>query len=301
MIDFPVSGVETYWWFPPLVAFAVSCLTSTGGLSGAFLMLPFQVSVLGFVGPGVSPTNLIYNVIGIPGGAYRYHREGRMVWPLAWAIILGTVPGMALGAVARVTLLPNPAVFKPFAGLVLAFIGVRLLRDVIRRTGAPPKPNGPGKLTFAVENARIDRHAVTYRFQDADYSVPTMKVLVLSLLVGIAGGAYGIGGGAVIAPFLVSVWGLPVYTVAGAALLSTFVGSVFGVAVYWLLDITALTGTVQAAPDWLLGAMLGIGGIAGMYVGARLQRYMPARLIKALLTLFLMFVAIRYIVEAFLH
>jgi uncharacterized membrane protein YfcA len=45
--------------------------------------LPFQVSVLGFTSPAVSPTNLVYNIFAKPGGVYRYVREGRVVWPLA--------------------------------------------------------------------------------------------------------------------------------------------------------------------------------------------------------------------------
>jgi hypothetical protein len=38
------------------------------GISGAFLILPFQMSVLGFVTPSVSATNFLYNVVGTPGG-----------------------------------------------------------------------------------------------------------------------------------------------------------------------------------------------------------------------------------------
>lgn len=294
MIEFPVSGVETYWWLPPLVAFVVSMFTATGGLSGAFLMLPFQVSVLGFAGPGVSPTNLIFNVVGIPGGAWRYYRERRMVWPLVWAITLGTLPGMAIGAVMRVMVLPDPAVFKPFAGAVLAFIGLRLLLDVFRRTKEKPPVAG----RFDVTESRLTLRSASYLFNGQQYEAATIRILLLSFIVGVAGGAYGIGGGAVIAPFLVSVFGLPVYTVAGATLLSTFFGSVFGVLFYWLLDVAGVASGVTATPDWLLGALLGAGGTAGMYIGARLQRYLPARFIKVLLTAFLMFVAIRYIAEA---
>jgi len=88
MFLFPVSNVETWWWLPALVAFAISSLTSTAGVSGAFLLLPFQVSFLGFTGPAVSPTNLVYNIIATPGGVYRYFREGRMQWPLTLAIIM---------------------------------------------------------------------------------------------------------------------------------------------------------------------------------------------------------------------
>ncbi|MBC8277306.1 MAG: sulfite exporter TauE/SafE family protein, partial [FCB group bacterium] len=35
MIEFPISGVETYWWLPLIVAFVVSVFASIGGLSGA--------------------------------------------------------------------------------------------------------------------------------------------------------------------------------------------------------------------------------------------------------------------------
>lgn len=48
---FPVSGVEASPWIPPVVAFVVSFFTSMGGVSGAFLLLPFQVSFLHFTSP----------------------------------------------------------------------------------------------------------------------------------------------------------------------------------------------------------------------------------------------------------
>ena len=79
-MHFAVSGVDVNPFLPPLVAFVVSFFTSMGGVSGAFLLLPFQVSVLGFTSPAVSPTNLIFNIVAIPSGVYRYIREGRMAW-----------------------------------------------------------------------------------------------------------------------------------------------------------------------------------------------------------------------------
>ena len=101
-MTFPVSGVETAIWIPPLVGLTISFFTSMGGISGAFLILPFQVSVLGFTSPAVSPTNLVFNIVGIPSAVYRYFREGRMNWPLAWNIIAGTFPGLFLGMIIRI-------------------------------------------------------------------------------------------------------------------------------------------------------------------------------------------------------
>jgi hypothetical protein len=41
-VHFPISGVDSFVLFPPLVAFM-------GGVSGAFLLLPYQMSVLGYL------------------------------------------------------------------------------------------------------------------------------------------------------------------------------------------------------------------------------------------------------------
>ena len=40
---FPVSGVETSLLIPPLVAFVISFFASMAGITGAFLILPFQL------------------------------------------------------------------------------------------------------------------------------------------------------------------------------------------------------------------------------------------------------------------
>jgi uncharacterized membrane protein YfcA len=134
-MHFPVAGIDVAPWVPPLVAFGVSFCTSMGGVSGAFLLLPFQMTVLGYTAPSVSATNHLFNVVAIPSGVWRYVREGRMVWPLTLVVIAGTLPGVLIGAVVRVVWLPDPTNFKLFAGLVLLYIGLRLLRDLLSRKG----------------------------------------------------------------------------------------------------------------------------------------------------------------------
>ncbi|MBW2060256.1 MAG: sulfite exporter TauE/SafE family protein [Deltaproteobacteria bacterium] len=320
---FPVSGVEVAPWIPPLVAFVVSFFTSMGGVSGAFLLLPFQVSVLGFSSPAVSPTNLIFNIIAIPSGVYRYIKEGRMAWPLTWVVIVGTLPGMFIGVVIRIKYLPDPKSFKMFAGFVLLFIGFRLFYDLIRRkdkarteakaleerfnrrirearvrnesrlaSGLPPEA--------MVKTIRFSLTRIVYQFYGETFGFPTYGIFILSFLVGIVGGVYGIGGGAIIAPFFVAIFGLPIYTIAGATLAGTFITSIFGVIFYQLIAPFYATAGLAVAPDWMLGASFGVGGLAGMYCGARFQKFVPAPYIKVLLALIILFVALRYISQFFL-
>jgi len=295
MVHFPISGVEVNPLVPLLVAFAVSALTAPAGVSGAFLLLPFQVSVLGFTSPAVSPTNLVYNILATPGGVYRYVREGRVVWPLAWAVILGTLPGVFVGALLRVTVLSDPDAFEVFVGLVLLYFGVRLLYGVVR-----PGESGAGAASFAgtttaVRTVGVSMRLVEYEYGGKTYAFGTRGVFALSLGVGVIGGIYSIGGGSIIAPFLVTAFGLPVYTVAGATLIGTFVTSVAGVTFYELLATTGVGANAAIAPDWLLGLTLGVGGLAGTYAGARLQRYLPERLIRGVLGTLVLLLALRYI------
>lgn len=313
---FPVSGVETNPLIPFLVALVVSFFTSMGGVSGAFLLLPFQVSVLGFTSPAVSPTNLVFNVVAIPSGVYRYIREGRMAWPLTWVVIVGTLPGVFIGAFLRIQYLPNPKAFKLFAGCVLLYIGARLIYDLWRpRPGLKTLEAKFNERVAALKEASQKRMAsglppeavvrtlkftptrIAYEFYGETFEFSTWGIFALSFIVGIVGGTYGIGGGAIVAPFFVAVFGLPVYTVAGAALMGTFITSVAGVLFYML--IAPWYPQQAIAPDWLLGLLFGLGGMAGMYLGARTQKFVPAKIIKMILAAILLYLSGSYIIGFF--
>ncbi len=303
---FPLSGVTIDPWIPPLVAFVISFFTSMGGISGAFLLLPFQMSFLGYTHPSVSSTNQLYNIVAIPSGVYRYCKEGRMVWPLTWAVVLGTLPGVLIGAFVRVTGLRDPRNFKLFAAVVILYIAGKMIKDLLKQQRAAHKASQGGASSKAEAAIHGDPAAtvcitqrsfkrIGYSFQGKNYDVSVAGIFLLCFIVGIIGGIYGIGGGAIIAPFLVSFFGLPVYTVAGAALMGTFVTSVAGVAFY--TAIAPLYPHLSVAPDWLLGILFGLGGMAGMYLGARCQKFVPAKAIKWMLVGIMLFAALKYVFE----
>jgi uncharacterized membrane protein YfcA len=307
-VHFPISGVEVSPLIPPLVAFAISTLVSPAGVSGAFLILPFQMSVLGFTSPAVSATNLLYNVIAIPGGVSQYMREGRMAWPIAWTTLAGTLPGIFVGAIIRVRYLPDARSAKFFVGLVLLWLGYRLLSEFFSagRTSSAQKRAIEAKFTgrlpkeAVVQTRSVSLRRVEYDFWGETFSFSPTALFALSLAVGVAGGIYGIGGGAIIAPFVVSVLHLPVYTVAGAALFGTFATSIAGVGFFEVLGLLHLSSQAPVRPDWPLGALFGIGGLAGTFVGARLQKHLPERWIRLLLGLLVMAIAASYILQFFL-
>lgn len=297
-MEFAASGVEVSPWVPFAVAFFISLFTSMGGVSGAFLLLPFQVSVLGFTSPAVSSTNHVFNVVAIPSGVARYIREGRMLWPLTWVVVAGTLPGVVIGAWVRIRLLPDPEVFKLFAGCVLLGIGAKMIHEILSsrreaRAAAAREKNGEVGGDFEVAILEVGLRRVSYTFSGRTFGFSPLTAFSVSLVVGVVGGAYGIGGGAIIAPFFVAFLGLPVHTVAGAALMGTFITSVAGVIVFQFA--APMVPELSVAPDWGLGLLFGAGGAVGIYCGARLQKRVSAISIKAMLALVVLFAAVRYL------
>ena len=277
------------------VAFFVSLVTSTAGLSGAFLLLPFQVSVLGLTSLAVTPTNHLFNVFATPSGIYRYLREGRMLWPLAVVIAIGTVPGVVLGAFARIFLLPDARSFKMFVGWVLLLLGARLFLSLKGRARQRPDE---ASASLLMRTLRFDWRRVEYEFQGIRHTISTRKLASLGVVVGVVGGTYGVGGGAIMAPLLVAVWKLPIHTTAGATLFATFLTSLVGVGFFTTAE--RVLGVPQLSPDWWLGASLGLGGLLGMYTGARLQRHLPGRAIVAMLALITTGLGLSYVIKFFL-
>jgi uncharacterized protein len=232
-------------------AFVVSVVATPAGISGAVLLLPFQVSVLGTPSPAVTPTNLLYNVVSIPGALYRYWRQHQTGGRLALILIAGTLPGVIAGSVIRVELLPGPRVFDLLVAVLLLPLGIWLAATRPARNRDPARPARPAR------------------------QIPAPVLVILACLTGCVGGIYGIGGGSILAPVLIGS-GRPASEVAPATLASTFVTSIGGVVTFTILSISA--GPV--APNWPTGIALGIGGILGGYTGARMQSRLPDTLIR---------------------
>jgi uncharacterized membrane protein YfcA len=249
------------WLLGFCFALVISAITTPAGVSGAVFLLPVQVSVLEVPSPSVSPTNLLYNVLAIPGALARFGQEHLLGARLTRLLVAGTIPGAVVGAVIRVEFLPGPDAFLVVIGCVLVPLGALL---VMRRPSDEP--------TSAL-------------------TINDTQLVALALAVGVVGGIYGIGGGSILAPLLVAT-GLSVRVVAPAALATTYLTSLVGVATYALLSIGS-GGDI--APDWVLALFLGAGGLIGGYLGASFQGRIAERGLRRVLGVLALALGIRYL------
>lgn len=266
------------------IALVISFFSSMAGVSGAFALVPVQVSWLGVTGPVVSATNHLYNLIATPGGILRYRSEGRMAWPIAFLIASGGIPGAVIGVWLRIRFLSGGSAFRVFVGIVLLVLGARLAVETLR--SGTRMAGRPSRLRCRCSYRKLE-------LEDTSFSFSAWPIVGASFVSGILGGAYGVGGGVFMAPLLVGVMHLPVYGVSGALLAGTFLTSAAGVSAFQLAGLSH--EVQQVAPDWWRGLSFGLGGLVGSYCGGLWQSRFSPRFIRGVLAAAVLAVALRYL------
>lgn len=254
--------------------FVVAVIGTPAGISGAFLLTPFQISVLHITAPTASASALLFNVLATPGGILRYRRTSGVDLRVVRLVALGSVPGVVLGAFLRIAVFDQPATFKRVVGVVLVALGAKVWADLIRPRGAARQ--SPDGVTGEPEPEREPGTEI-----HVPWGSP-VAISVVGFLAGTLGGIYGIGGGSLVAPYLVGMAGYLVHRIAGATLAATWITSVTGVVCFTVAAALWSTGA-PIAPNWWLGLGFGVGGFAGATLGAGLQRRLPERPVRALL------------------
>ncbi len=264
----------------------VALVCTPVGVSGAVLLLPAQTGLLGMAGPQVSSTNLLFNVVSTPGGLSRLARSTRPVRSDLIAVIAVAVPAAVGGALLRVTVLAGADAFRLLVAAALLPLAATLCWRFAR-----PGPATIGRQAYEPAPPAQARPRTGAGGRDG---VGTLAAL--AAVTSLVGSAVGFGGGSLLAPALVVVTPRGPHAVAPLALLATFATSVTGLVAYTVLEYVDF-GARPAAPDWTVGIAMGLGGLVGSLIGARLQPHLPERALTGLLATLVTAVALAQLVR----
>jgi uncharacterized protein len=117
---------------------------------------------------------------------------------------------------------------------------------------------------------------------------------VCGILIGVAAGMIGVGGGEFRIPVLLHVLRLPVRVAAGA-------NTIIGLAVVVLGAIRRLPQYEWREGDGAIAITMTFASIVGAWLGARMANRVPLKPLKAFVATYLALVGVWMIVEAFLH
>lgn len=207
------------------------------GGGGSILAVPLMVYIVGVSSPHVAiGTSAVAVAASALISLVGHARDRNVKWPCATVFAVAGIAGTALGAEFGKAV--NGTKLLAAFGLLMVVIALLMLRP--RRSGDRP-------------DVRLNRD-----------SAPRLLAPLAGtgFAAGALSGFFGIGGGFLIVPGLVTATSMPLLNAIGSSLVSV---AAFG-------TTTAVSYAVSGMVDWAV-ALLFIGGsVAGSFVGIRLAR-----------------------------
>jgi len=252
-------------WIAVLSGFGVGAIVGMTGVGGGSLMTPLLLSVFK-LNPAVAiGTDLWFAAITKTSGAVAHQRHGNVDYRITGLLLAGSIPA----SLATIALMHFTGITKGWASALTFSLGIALL------------------LTAVTVAYRQTWHAVGLRLErwipaERKPALTVLAGLVLGVLVSLS----SIGAGAIGATLI-----LLIYPRLEARRL-------VGTDIAHAVPLTLVAGIGHATlghVEWQLLAMLLIGSVPGIWLGAQLTKKMPDRLVRALLCLSLVTAGVKVI------
>jgi uncharacterized membrane protein YfcA len=232
-------------------------LSGVFGAGGGIVLVPLLVTLAGFDQRRAAATSLLAIVPTALAGSITYILHGQIDWFAAAAMTVGSIVGSVIGGRLLVRI-PLPWLRWLFIALLVG-VAIRMA-FVVPVRGEPLAPSVPVVLAY----------------------------VAIGLVMGLAAGLFGIGGGAIAVPALVGIMGISDLIAKGTSLL--------------VMAPTSLAGTVTHARngyvDWRAGAILGASATIAGIGGALIAFALPPRLSSVLFAILLLAMAAQLAVRA---
>lgn len=245
--------------------FAVGCIVGLTGVGGGSLMTPLLIGAFRLSPAVAIGTDLWFASLTKAGGTVAHHRQGTVNLGVVALMLSGSVPA----SLAVIAWMHASGATKWSHGTMALALGVALILTALVLMVRPAWQALGLRLEQALHGHR--RHAAT-----------VASGVVLGVLVTLS----SVGAGAIGATLIVLL-----YPRLSAA-------RVVGTDIAHAVPLTLVAGIGHASlghVDWtLLGALL-IGSLPGIWLGARLARSLPERVVRAALCVSLVTAGVKVI------
>jgi uncharacterized membrane protein YfcA len=261
----------------------VGLLSGMFGVGGGFLTTPLLI----FYGipPTVAVASSTTQITGVSvSGAMAHMRRGGIDLKIALVMIAGGMIGSLLGAVLFKMLQKTgqiDLVIGSLYVLILAYIGVLMLKDALVTLGYVSAPSSAGRPRH---NRWVASLPMRWRFYASGIYISPLAPLALGFGAGMLTVFLGIGGGFVLVPAMIYLLGMPARVVIGTSLVI-------------ILAISAVTTMIHSltthAVDIVLAGLLLVGGVVGAQYGAMLTTRLKPDYLRLALAIVILLVGFR--------
>ncbi len=238
-----------------LSGFGVGLIVGLTGVGGGSLMTPLLMGVFGLPPAAAIGTDLWFAGLTKAGGSWAHHRLGHVDYHITKLLLLGSLPA----TVATIGLMHLTGITKVWGSALTITLGIALLLTALSVAYKPVWNRVGLRLEAWLPPARRDALTV-----------------VSGVLLGVLVSLSSIGAGAIGATLL-----LLLYPRLQAQ-------RIVGTDIAHAVPLTLVAGIGHATlgnVEWLLLATLLLGSLPGIWLGARLTRAMPERLVRGVLCL----------------
>jgi len=247
-----------------VVGFAAGLLGGLIGTGGCSVMLPIIHFWVGFEAPIAVGTTLFAVIFTAISGAWghlvRHNLDVRATLYMGGAGILGVIFGSWLFTLIA----PHSKTLGLILGVVFLWPAIRMTWEGFSQRKMPQR-----------EGDTIQGHA--------------LGLALFGLVVGIATGVAGLGGGYALVPGMIYLFGAPVYITMGTSLAT-------------MIPLAIVGGGIKLVQGYVnlpAGLLLALGTIMGAQVGARIiKRFKPHHL-KIIFGLYFLYVSAKFITAFF--
>ncbi len=270
----------------------VGCITGMLGAGGGTLIVPFLTLYLRLPIKMAIGTSL-FQVTGIAAsGAFQHYRYGSSDLKLALILM---VSGSSMAFVgARFAQHVPSTILKVIFGVFVIIIALKFVKSSESKSDAHAPAAAGSEAHHTLPLKRTLHHLTRFlhvgmvlpvpmkiyrKTKIAEYTINLPQVFLLGGAVGFSSGLLGVGGGFLLVPGLVFL-GIPMKVAVGTDLTQIIASATVGTATYFM------GGYV----DPIIGGLLMAGGIAGTFIGARLNKRMPTSTLKKIFGVLMLFV-----------
>jgi len=283
------------------LGFIIGILSGWFGVGGGFLVTPMLNVVFG-IPYNIAVGSGLCQMVGTTAAASLKHRSyGHIDYRLALFMLIGSIGGVELGARLLVKLkelgsitLYNHSFSKMYLWVTAIYIILLLLVGIFMFLESRKAKKSSDTVVVKTKIARRIQKihlAPTISLPISGIeSISLWSPIILGFIIGISSGLLGVGGGFIMTPCLIYLFGIPTSIAIGTGLFQIIFISGYG----------AFTHFFKGNVDFLLVASILAGSLAGSQVGVILCRKTKSSSTRYYFS-FVVFAAIVVIVFKFLY
>lgn len=252
-----------------ITGLAVGFASGLLGVGGGFIMVPVQFWLLCSL--GVDPTIAI-----------------RVAFGTSLAVIIPTAISGTIVHQRKSVVLLKPAMFLGVTGFIGAFLG----GFVATHTPGDILKFAFGLMILVAALRMLMEKNTQIKKEPIDSA---LYYVLWGLVVGIVSGVFGVGGGVIMVPLMVIVMNFDIHKAIGTSMAVMIFTSIGGMLSYMVhgLNIVGLPQYSIGYINILQMAVLGFTSIPMAQVGATTLHKLPAREIKCIFIILMVFIALR--------